>query len=323
MRSSKYFIIMETALGILVLILAAFMLGERYGGAMGRVSVIVRDSDSSAWAAFKYGLRMAAQERGIEVVIVATESLLTLEEEESLIMEEIENGADAVIVQPVPGEGTAEMLKRVERRVPVILVENLMSSDGEELSLPFVGADDYTLGRTLAEEILEDYGGNMAGKTIGILSQTMDSETTSRRAEGLCDALKGTGVRFGWSVAGNFEDSGPDYLEYQAKVDCVASLDDRSLTMAGECSAAQKLQGARVYGVGHSTKAAYYLDIGAVECLVVPDGFGAGYQSMSELADCLEHFAHRAESRLVSHTVIRRDELFLKENQEILFTMSR
>ncbi|OUP22263.1 LacI family transcriptional regulator [Lachnoclostridium sp. An196] len=322
-NNNKFFIASEVVMGFMVLVLAALMLGERNRDARAKVSVIVCDSDNSGWAAFKYGVRMAAEDRGIEVVIAATESVLSLEEEEALIKNEIDSGADAVIVQPVPDSGAEEMLKRVRKRVPVMLVESPLSGTGEGSALPVTGPDNYAMGAALAEKILEDYSGNLEGKTVGILSQTMDAEMTALRVDGFCDTLKNTGINLEWFVSGNFDDGGADYLESQARVDFVAALDDGSLTAAGERASEHGLHGAVVYGIAHSTQAAYYLDTGVVECLVVPDEFNVGYQSMSEIADSLEHFFHKEESREVLYTVIRRETLFSEENQEILFTMSQ
>ena len=109
----------------------------------------------------------------------------------------------------------------------------------------------------------------------------------------------------------------------QPEADCVAALDDASLTAAGAYSSSNDLQGARVYGIGHSTEAAYYLDTGAVECLIVPDEFNVGYQSLTEAASQLRELFYRMRDRTVSYTAIRQEELFTKENQEILFTMSQ
>ena len=194
---------------------------------------------------------------------------------------------------------------------------------GEGSALPVTGPDNYAMGTALAEKMLEDYSGNLEGKTVGILSQTMDAEMTALRVDGFCDTLKNTGINLEWFVSGNFDDGGADYLESQARVDFVAALDDGSLTAAGERASEHGLHGAVVYGIAHSTQAAYYLDTGVVECLVVPDEFNVGYQSMSEIADSLEHFFHKEESREVLYTVIRRETLFSEENQEILFTMSQ
>lgn len=324
MKSSKrYFIITEFVLGLLILVLAVTMLGGRDRSVLGRISVIVRDSDSSQWAAFKYGTRMAAADRKVEVVIVGTESVLTLGEEEALIENEIESGADAVIVQPVAGDGAEEMLARMGERIPIILIEPLAPGDEAEPPLPVTSADNYALGQVLAEEVLEDFGGRLEGKTMGIISRTTDSETTVRRAAGLCDALEGTGVRLQWSVAGNFDNGEANYLEGQGRVDFVAALDDRSLVATGEYAAAGDLSGTRVYGIAHSTQAAYYLDMGAAECLVVPDEFNVGYQSVTEIANGMERIFYTEKSNTVSCTVLRRETLFSEENQELLFTLSQ
>ena len=163
----------------------------------------------------------------------------------------------------------------------------------------------------------------MGAELINDDSVDADAEMTALRADGFCDTLKNTGINLEWFVSGNFDDGGADYLESQARVDFVAALDDGSLTAAGERASEHGLHGAVVYGIAHSTQAAYYLDTGVVECLVVPDEFNVGYQSMSEIADSLEHFFHKEESREVLYTVIRRETLFSEENQEILFTMSQ
>ena len=90
-----------------------------------------------------------------------------------------------------------------------------------------------------------------------------------------------------------------------------------------EYAAANDLHGALVYGIGNSTEAVYYLDTGIAGCLVVPDEFNVGYQSLTEAAEILTHYFYKMHDRTVSYTVLRRDTLFSKENQEIIFTMSQ
>lgn len=322
-KSAKYFILTELVLGILVAVLAALMLKGQNKDTLGRVAVIVRDSDDSQWAAFKYGIRMAAQERGVEAVIIGTESVLTLEDQEELIQAELENGADAVIVQPVPDGGAAQMLAKVRKKVPVMLVADQAPADGKSSALPVTEPDPRALGTALAEELLEDFRGNLEGKTMGIISRTTDSSTTAGRMEGFQETLEGTGIELLWCIAGNFDNGESEYLASQPKVDFIAALDDSSLTAAGEYASSNGLNGAVLYGIGHSTQAAYYLDKGIAECLVVPDEFSVGYQSMSEIADSLERLFHKAGSRTVSYTVLRRETLFSRKGQEILFTMSQ
>lgn len=321
-NSKKMFILTETALALMVLILASVMIREKDRNMLDKVSVIVQNSDDTQWAAFKYGLKMAAEDHGIEMFVVSTEDTFTLEEEKSIIQQEIDNGSDAVIVQPVPGEDSEDMLKKLNKKVPVMLIEDAAAKESGKLSLPTTKPDNYAMGKALAEELLKDYSGKIDGKTLGIFSETADSEATISRLSGLTDGLKDTGAQIRWSVTGLFPE-GSNYLEAQPKVDLVIALDNSSLITAGESSAAHNLHGALVYGIGNSTKAIHYLDTGIAECLVVPDEFNLGYQSLTEVAKHLQHYFHKMQDKLVSYTIIRRDTLFSKENQEILFTMSQ
>lgn len=322
-NNHKMFILIEGALGLLVLILAIVMLRGNTSRNLDKVSVIVQDSDDNQWDAFKYGLRMAAEDQEIEMFVVGTEGVMSVEEQESLIEQEIDNGADAVIVQPVPGAETEAMLKRIENGVPVMLAGSTASLEKEASVLPVTEADNYAMGQTLAEEVLKDYDGNLDGKRLGVVSQTSESEAAVNLRKGFESVMEDTGAVTAWTVDGSFGEEEDISLDTLPKVDLVAALDDNSLTAAGASAAANNLHGAVVYGIGNSTEAVYYVDTGAVECLVVPDAFNVGYQSLTEIAKNLRNYFHEAGDRTVSHTVLRKENLFSKENQELLFTMSQ
>lgn len=320
-NSRRMFILIEAVLAVMLTLAAVTMVRERNGKELDRIAVILQDSDASQWSAFKYGLRAAAEDQKTEVVIVSTEGRLSAEEERILLEREIENGADAVIVQPVPGNGTEEMLEKIEKKVPVMLVGCAASESGETSLLPVTAPDNYHMGAVLAEELLEDYGGKLDEKTIGIVSEMADSEAVQSREKGFRDTMQGKGCVIIWSVSGSGESEvSPGG---QAAVDFVVALDDSSLVEAGKEAASNDLHGALVYGIANSTEAVYYLDLGDVRCLVVPDEFNTGYQSLTEVAKSLDRSFYRMESKLVSHTVLRREQIFLKENQELLFTMNQ
>lgn len=322
-NSKKIFILTEIALGFMVIILAFIMIREKNGRDLKKISVIVQNSDDNQWAAFKYGLEMAAQDKEVEVFVVNTGNIMTIEEEIDIIQDEIENGADAVIVQPVSCADGENLLKKVRNKVPVMLVECATVNDEEVSVFPVIKPDNYAMGQALAEELLKDYNGNIEGKTLGIVTENPDSEASARRRQGVEDALKDSGAKICWSVAGAYEENKEAALEIQPKADIVIALDDDSLAVAGECSVYNNLHGALIYGIGNSTEAIYYLDTGIAECLIVPDEFNVGYQSLSETADRLGHYFYKMKSKTVSYAVIHREELFSPQNQEIIFTMSQ
>lgn len=306
------FIFIEAVLGTMVLFLAFLMLREKNVDKSYQISVIVENADDTQWSAFKYGLKMAAEDKGAEMVMVSTGASLSQEEEKKLIEEEIKNGADGVIVQPVSGEDTQQMLKKVGNKAEIMLVDDILS--GIE-KFPVIQPDAYAIGKMLVEELLKDYGGNLEGKTLGILNGKEGLKSSAEKEKGFIEALQGTGAEIVWSDT--------QITENMPDVDFVIALDDNSLRAAGEMAAANNLHGAIVYGIGNSTQSVYYLDMGIAECLVIPDTFNVGYQSLTELVNKLEKAFYEYENQEISYTVMRKENMFSKENQEVIFTMSQ
>lgn len=311
-KDKKMFIFIEAVLGTMVLFLAFLMLREKNVDKSYQISVIVENADDTQWSAFKYGLKMAAEDKGAEMVMVSTGASLSQEEEKKLIEEEIKNGADGVIVQPVSGEDTQQMLKEVGNKAEIKLVDDILS--GIE-KFPVIQPDAYEMGKALAEELLKDYGGNLEGKTLGILNGKEGLKSSAEKEKGFTETLQNTGAEILWSDT--------QITENMPEADFVVALDDNSLRAAGERAAANNLHGAIVYGIGNSTQSVYYLDMGIAECLVIPDTFNVGYQSLTELVNKLEKAFYEYENQEISYTVMRKENMFSKENQEVIFTMSQ
>lgn len=311
-NSKKVFLLIEIILGTMVMIMAFFMIRERSGENSERISVIIQKSDDNQWTAFQYGLKMAAEDQGIELFVAGTGDELTVEEQENLIEQEISKGADGIILQPILSKESEKMLEKVEKKVPVMLIEH---GALEKDSFPIIQPNHYAMGMALGEELLKDYNGNIKGKTFGFTAENMGSTATTERMLGFTNAVEGRGAEIIW------QDS--KELQQQPKVDFVIALDDSSLVLAGEAATANNLHGALVYGIGKSTEAVYYLDAGIAVCLVVPDEFHMGYQSLTEMSEKVRHSFYKMKDNTVSYTVLRQDNLFSKENQELLFTMSQ
>lgn len=323
-NSRKEFILTEAVLAFMIVIVAFVMFREKNSTQLDKISVIIQDSDDSRWAAFKYGLRMAAADQGVEVFVASTEHRLSASQLGELAQAQLNLGADALIIQPVLGEETEAVLEALAKKTPVVLAGPLPSGSEAVYGLPFVGPDNYEIGRQLALELLSDYRENLDGKMIGIVSEAAESQAAADRERGFREAIEGYGGKILWSVTGFGSSLGKNVLQQQAPVDFVAAMDNSSAMMAGQEALANNLHGALVYGIGCSTEAVYYLDAGKMECLIVPDEFHVGYQSLMEAVRKMERFfSYEMQDRTVSYTVLRRENLFSKENQEIIFTMNQ
>lgn len=320
MNNKKGFVLTEVILMIMVIGLALMMISGQNKKALDKVSVILENAGDSQWSALKYGLKMAAEEEGIELAVVDVEEGLDAEAQKKVFEREIEDGADALIVQPVLDKNDQEVLKKIEKRVPVMLVGYEAEKGETRYDLPVIKEDNYEMGQALAEEMLKDFEGNIEEKKMGLLLASTDSNMLSSRECGFKDALEDKNA----NILELSLDSLLDREENtESKVDIVIALDDSNLTAIGEYLASSQPHGELLYGIGQSTEAIYYLDKGIAECVVVPDEFNVGYQSLSEVARKLDHYFENMKKQTVSYSVIRKETLFSKENQELLLTMSQ
>ena len=193
----------------------------------------------------------------------------------------------------------------------------------ESSGLHTIEPDHYHMGADLAQKLLENYRGNLIGKKIGIYSQHATSEAVIKRMKGICDTLKGSGAEILWSVSKENDSKEKINLQTQRRVDIVMALDNASFVEAGEAAKDNDLYGAVLYGIGNSTEAVYYLDAGWAQCLVAPNEFDAGYESVAELIKKRRNFFYKMKDRQITYTVLTRENLFSKENRNLLFTISR
>lgn len=318
----KTFIRTEIFLGLLVLISIGFIIYNRTLDRTERIAVIVPDIDGGQRSAFQYGLKAAAQEFDVNIVLINKENLETMDDEVDAVAKEIEKGVDGIILQPITNSGEESRIRQVIGKVPIMIVGNTFVKDGSSI-FQTIEPDHYQMGVDLAKKLLEDHNGNLSGKTIGIYSQKSDSTALCKREEGVIDTLKESGAEILWSVSKDDESKEIVNLQTQRKVNIVIALDNDSLVEAGESAVQNDLYGALIYGIGNSSEAIYYLDSRWVECVIVPDEFDAGNQSVAELVRRLRKRHYTMQNHEVAYTVLTRENLFLKENQNLLFTISQ
>ncbi|MDD4369022.1 MAG: substrate-binding domain-containing protein [Oscillospiraceae bacterium] len=329
----KLFIIIELLLAVVTVILAVILFEEQQPQTPKRISLILQDSDASQWAALKYGMEMAAEDQDVSLFVVNTSASLTAADELDAIKDEISRGSAGIIVQPLPGTEVEASLRQYAGKVPLILIESQTAAvaDDEQTaanvnlteSLPVVEADNSGLGQTLAQTVLSDYNGNLAGKTIGLVIGSASTAAAEAREAAFRQALQTSGADMIWTVSETDPARLETVLPTKPQADIVVALDSRGLMTAGACAADKNLHGAVLYGIGNSTEAIYYLDTGLVKALIVPDEFEIGYQSLTEIAKSIKRLLYQPQSQLVSFSLLRRDNLFSKENQDLFYALSQ
>ena len=150
------------------------------------------------------GQKVAAADKKTEVFVVSTAGSLSVQEEENLIEREIANGASGIIVEPANGEKTEKMLKEVEKKVPVVLVESLASSDGTETKMPVTGADNYAMGKSVGRGIIKRLRRKYKREKDRLVSGEENAEAISERAEGVRAVLEEKQADILWQISDSF-----------------------------------------------------------------------------------------------------------------------
>lgn len=279
------------------------------------ISVVLNNSSSDRWIAFKEGLEQGAEDYSIHLNIVTTADLEDLEDEVAILEREVANGAEGIIVQLCASSRAETLLQGWNSSVALVLVETDAEPAGTyAAALP----DNESMGEALARAAADDAGGSLSGKTIGILAGNQEQLAMQQRLEGFTQAVSDAGGEILWTLEKK-EASLEQVAEQQADrhADILVSLENDETERAVDYLLSAGEDGILLYGVGCSEKNVYYLDKGTITGLVVPNEFNMGYQSVALVAQRLED--RKTERAEIGYILVDKETMYNEESQKVLF----
>ena len=100
-------------------------------------------------------------------------------------------------------------------------------------------------------------------------------------------------------------------------------MDTQALDTLGEHAENGVYKDAKIFGVGTSMKSIALLDAGQVQCLVIPDGYGIGYESVEEIEKELTRTFYTLKSHEKEVKVIYKEDLFSDEIERFLYSYEK
>lgn len=308
--------------GLLVVIMLVVIGWTAYGTLdIGReekayaVSVIVEDSGSDRWIAFKEGLEQGANDYQIQLNIVSTGKFSDIEEEYQMMSRELESGADGVIMELCSSYGDSSIIDGNYEKQKILLVGNDIETEG---FYSLVEPDYYEMGKALAENVIADSAETIQGHEIGILSGNQNQLSMQECLRGFEETVTEAGGKISWSLSQTKQEKLESYQKEQP-VEILVTLGNEETEAAVDYLASKETIDCLLYGVGCSEKAVYYLDKGVIQNLIVPHEFHMGYQSMEIMAQQLAYGMSSVKKAEVGFLSINQENLYDEDKQKILF----
>lgn len=260
------------------------------------LSVMLRDTDSSAWTAARQGMEQAADELGAELRFLTLTVAGDSGEQETLLLREIEDGAAALVVVPADPAALSSALDQWLVVCPAVTLESPMKGAAGTVS-----PDNALLGRQLAEALAEDWDGgtvlllDTAGSCAGIMDRLAAAET----------ALSEAGIP-------------AQRINALPEENCrwLMAFDPAATQQAAERKEAEG-KSYSLYGVGAATAITAQLERGNIAAMAAWSDYAAGYLAVRRAVSA----AQGEEGKVVPlpFSVLREEDIYAPENQKLLF----
>ena len=279
-KNRMKFLIIE----FLLLLLAVFFVWKIFDQnvAEPRIAVILPESGDKRWDALIKGMKQAAAENNVHMIICNTEEIDGPEAEREFIREQKDNDIDGFIIYPAPGHETENMLKKECGKKPYLLIaDGLAVKEGET-----------------------------ASPTI------QPSEAVQAEICGLNEALEGSESKISWCIYRRKEQDIVERMKKETEADALVVLDAGILEEFGEQAENGTYEGAELYGVGYSLKTIALLDNGNIQGLAVPDGYEIGYKSVEEITKRIKHRFYKMQGYITEYQVLGKENFSMDEDLE-------
>lgn len=289
-------------------LLPLFLVRTRYAseqaGRRARIAVLTRREADVGTSVLFAGMEKAAEDGKLVLNYVMVPEDADAEAELKLARQEIEDGAQALIIEPVASGGSGKMAEELSQRAVVVLLGERADTEAAG-RFGSVSADNYAIGVALGREIRK--GAAETGGSVALLPAAGSRGSVEQRRRGVLEALRGSGISLQEDAEG---------------AAIIAGLEDSALTEALSYALTAK-ERPLVYGVGNSNRNLYGLDRGDIRAMIVINEFNMGYLAVAEAKKKLSSRLREMEQLRVGDTLVSRDNMYSAENQKLLFPLVR
>lgn len=263
------------------------------------ISILIRQSGTTAWNTARQGMEQAAEDLNAELRFLTLEQDNDSAEQLDLLRRQADMDVDAAVVVPADSAALEQLLADWQK-LPVVTLESQVQG-----ARAFVGPDDEAVGRLLAEQLIQDCA---PGVPVLLVQAYPGCGGPARRLEGAKERLTQAGFSpkiCGLPTAQQLEGAGAVLCFEPASLEQVASL------------AAQCAQPPLVYGAGVSEPVVAQLETGGVTALAAWSDYAAGYLAVTQAAAAARK--QPVETRTLPVTLVQEGKTYDKDYEKLLY----
>ena len=271
------------------------------------VSVVIGDVTDDYYVNFRKGVDQAADEYNVDVSFITLYEADDPEQQMELVRREIDDGARAVILEPLDSVYAMQMMDETAYGSPIIMLGDILPS---EQVMGAVSVEYQESGEKMAEAIMRENDPEMP---VYVFARTVKYGNTGEVYRGLSGILEENGY-----IVILCERNGED--AYRGVIEgtvypgngraVVAALDPASTAEAADIISKSPVYGnyiSGLYGVGTLPSVLDQMDKGIIRGMIVSNEFEAGYLSVEKAVEAIEKNGKREQIILDSYYIKRAD----------------
>ena len=243
----------------------------------------IKDDTNDFWSSLISGCKMAAEEYGSKLEIMAPDKEENIEEQNRLLKAAIEKEPDAILFSPSSMSASDKLLKKAkEKGIRITYIDSYTEEELQDLT---VATDNVEAGRRLGE-----YARTLLDKDsrLAIVSHVKGVSTAVEREQGFREGLGDYAKNIVEVVYCNslFEKSSEltnDLMKKYPDLEMIAGMNEYSAVGVGRAvSDAGAKDRIAVVGVDCSQEAINLMEMGVYKGIIVQKAFRMGYMGVEE-----------------------------------------
>lgn len=241
------------------------------------ISIVIGDTTDDYYANFRKGVEQAADDYNADISFITLFEKGDAEKQVELLRREVEDGASAVILEPVDSMECSRFLSERASGTPIVVAGTMPV---EEPIKSLISLDSFEQGQKLGAAIAESCDSMLP---VYVFTEALENGSTREMYDGLFSVLSESGYLvqlYEWENEETIRQviEGMVYPGNGRAV--VAALDPRSTSRAAEIIGGSPVYGIYVagfYGTGTTPAILNQMDRGLIDGLVVSNEFEQGY----------------------------------------------